>query len=158
MIHLSLSMMMMMMMSSNMLLYLSHRGFVILSGWCLETCHGPLARYVKLPVAHALGMPGTFSPPPRVSDPDTHHGTCVTHVPWCMPGSLTSGFLWSRWWGKLSRHSRRMCNPEFYVSGKRTIASGNVSHPSLCRLLLLTTTIPATWHSADPFHKGFMSS
>ena len=25
-----------------------------------------------------------------------HHGTCVTHVPWCMPGSLTSGFLWKR--------------------------------------------------------------
>ena len=26
-----------------------------------------------------------------------HHGTCVTRVPWCMPGSLTCGFLWSRW-------------------------------------------------------------
>ena len=52
--------------------------------------HGPLARYVKFRVAHAPGMPGTFSPPPRVSDPDMHHGTCVTHVPWCMPGSLTS--------------------------------------------------------------------
>ena len=26
-----------------------------------------------------------------------HHGTCVTRVPWCMPGSLTSDFLWSRW-------------------------------------------------------------
>ena len=25
------------------------------------------------------------------SDPDMHHGTCVTHVPWYMPGSLTSG-------------------------------------------------------------------
>ena len=25
----------------------------------------------------------------EVSDPDMHHGTCVTHVPWCMPGSLT---------------------------------------------------------------------
>ena len=37
-----------------------------------------------------------FYPPPRVSDPDTHHGTCVTHVPWCMLGSLTGGFLWSR--------------------------------------------------------------
>ena len=22
------------------------------------------------------------------NDPDMHHGTCVTHVPWCMPGSL----------------------------------------------------------------------
>ena len=53
----------------------------------------------KIASAHAPGMPGTFSPPPRVSDPDMHHGTCVTHVPWCMPGSLTSGFLWSRWRG-----------------------------------------------------------
>ena len=26
-----------------------------------------------------------------VSDPDRHHGTCVTHVPWCMSGSLNSG-------------------------------------------------------------------
>ena len=59
--------------------------------------HGPLARYVKSRVAHALGVPGTFSPPPRVSDPDMHFGTCVTHVPWCMPGSLTRGILWS-WW------------------------------------------------------------
>ena len=40
-------------------------------------------------------MLGTFSPPPRVCDPGMHHGTCVTHVLWCMPGSLTSDFLWS---------------------------------------------------------------
>ena len=32
-----------------------------------------------------------------------HHGTCVTHVLWCMPGSLTSGFLWNRRWGKTFR-------------------------------------------------------
>ena len=61
----------------------------------------------------APGMPGTFSPPTRVSDPDMHHGTCVTHVPWCIPGSLTSGFLWSLWRGKRSRHSRCMRNPNF---------------------------------------------
>ena len=41
-----------------------------------------------------------FPPPPLVSDPNMHHGTCVTHVPWCILGSLTSGFLWSRWRGK----------------------------------------------------------
>ena len=58
---------------------------------------------------------------PIYCDPDMHHGTCVTHVPWCMPGSLTSGFLWSRWWGKRSRQSRRMHNPQFYVSGERPI-------------------------------------
>ena len=50
----------------------------------------------KIAGAHAPGMPGTFSPPLDASDPDMHHGTCVTHVPWCMPWSLTSGFLWSR--------------------------------------------------------------
>ena len=50
----------------------------------------------KIAGAHAPGMPGTFSPSPHVSDPDMHHDTCVTHVPWCMPESLTSGFLWNR--------------------------------------------------------------
>ena len=76
----------------------------------------------KIAGAHAPGMPGTFSLPPRVSDPDMHHDTCVTHVPWCMPGSLTSSLLWSRRQGKRSRHSRRMRNPQFYVSGKRLMA------------------------------------
>ena len=28
---------------------------------------------------------------PLVSDPCMHHGTCVTHVPWCMSGILTPG-------------------------------------------------------------------
>ena len=60
-----------------------------------------------------------FSPPLRINDSDMHHGTCVTHVPWCMPGSVTSNFLWSRWRGKRSWHSRCMRNPQFYVSGKR---------------------------------------
>ena len=61
----------------------------------LQQCNGPLTRYAKLRVAHAPGMPGTFSPPPRVSDPDMHHSTCVTHVPWCLPGSLISSIVGS---------------------------------------------------------------
>ena len=93
--------------------------------WQSSTLYGPLARYVKLRDAHAPGMPETFFPPPRVSDPDMYHGKCVTHVPWCMPESLTGGFLWRWWWGKRSRHSRRMRNPQFYVSGKRPMASLN---------------------------------
>ena len=28
---------------------------------------------------------------PLVSDPGMHHDTCVTHVPWCMSGSLFRG-------------------------------------------------------------------
>ena len=81
--------------------------------------NGPLTRYVKLWVVHAPGMLGTFSLPRRISDPDMHHGTCVTHVTWCMLGSLTSGFRCSWWRGKRSWHSRRMRSPQFHVSGKR---------------------------------------
>ena len=50
---------------------------------------------------------------PLVSDPDMHHGTCVTHVPWCMSGSPTCDGG-----GKRSRHSDHMRNPQFYVSGR----------------------------------------
>ena len=99
-------------------------GFTMSTSPDLKSSHGPLARYAKLRVVHAQGMPGTFSPPPWVGDPDMHHGTCVTHVPWCMPGSLTSGFLWSRWRRKRSRHSRRMRNPQFCISGKRPMQLG----------------------------------
>ena len=38
-----------------------------------------------------------------------HHGTCVTNVPWCNSRSIT-------------RHSRRMRNPQFSISGKRPIS------------------------------------
>ena len=80
-------------------------------------------------------MPGTFSPPPRVSDPDMHHGTCVTHVPWCMPESLTSGFLWSWWRGKRSRHSRSMRNTQFHVSSKRPILECSFFNAILVHIL-----------------------
>ena len=106
--------------------------------------NGTLIRYVKLRVAHAPGMPGTFSPPPRVSDHDIHHGTCVKHVPWCMSGSLTSGFLWSRWQGKRSRHLRRMRNPQFYVSGKSPM-------PELCACSITSEDI--CWLGLSPKRK-----
>ena len=55
--------------------------------------HGSLTRYLKLWVAHE---PGFFSATdlkknPLVSDPRTHHGTCISHLPWCMSGSPTRG-------------------------------------------------------------------
>ena len=86
----------------------------------------------KFAGAHVPGMPGTFSPAPQVSDLDMHHGTCVTHVPWCMPGSLTSGFLWNRRREKRSRHSRRMRNLQSYVSGKRPIRLRRDLHQQNC--------------------------
>ena len=78
--------------------------------------HNEWTRYVKLRVAQAPGMPGTFWPRhwlerrPLVSDPGMHHGTCVTHVPWCMSGSLTRGGG-----GNVPGDSRRMRNPQSYV-------------------------------------------
>ena len=80
-------------------------------------CHGPLTRYVKLRFAHAPGIPETFSP--RVSDPGMHHGTCVTHVPRCMPGSLTSGFHLISVAGKTFPAFPSHAQPAICVSGKR---------------------------------------
>ena len=41
-----------------------------------------------------------------VTYPDMHNGTCVTHESLCMPGSLTSDTLWSRWRGKRSPYAQ----------------------------------------------------
>ena len=79
---------------------------------------------------------------------DVYRGTCVTHVPRCMPGSLTSGFIWSRWRGKRSRHSRCMRNPQFYVSGEAHYVKTRVSNTSngirmffaICCALFLSVT------------------
>ena len=73
----------------------------------------------KIAGAYARGMPGTFSPSPQVSDPDMHHGTWVTYVPWYIPGSLTSGFLWKRRRGKTF--------PAFPVHAQPAILSGKRS-------------------------------
>ena len=47
-------------------------------GYYGRNIHEPLTRYVNFRVAHAPGMPGTFSPPPQVSDTDMHHGMGLT--------------------------------------------------------------------------------
>ena len=82
--------------------------------------YGPFASYVKFRVAHAPGMPGTFSPPPPVSDPDMHHGTCVTHVPWCMPGSLNSGFPLKSVAGKTFPAFQAHAQPSHWNEGIQT--------------------------------------
>ena len=51
----------------------------------------------KIAACASAGNAGNFFPrnrlqrKPLFSDPGMHHGTCVTHVPWCMSGSLTRG-------------------------------------------------------------------
>ena len=55
---------------------------------------------------------------PLVSDPGMHQGTCVTHVPWFMSGSLTNGGGGNACVTK----RKRMHNQQFYESGKRPIS------------------------------------
>ena len=69
---------------------------------------GPLARYLKLGVAHAPGIPGTILPPPRVTIP-----TCTTARAWRTCRDAYRG-----------RHSQRMRNTQFYSSGKMPIQLG----------------------------------
>ena len=58
---------------------------------------------------------------PLVSDPGMHHGTCVTHVPWYMSGSLT------RVGGKKNVPGiPGMRNPQFCVSRKMPVAVGSL--------------------------------
>ena len=62
-----------------------------------KLCSVPWASYQirKIAGCACAGNAGNVSPHRRlqrkllVSDPGMHHGTCVTHVPWCMSGSLT---------------------------------------------------------------------
>ena len=64
-----------------------------------ENVFMPWASYQirKIAVWACAGNAGNVSPrrrfrrKPLLSDPGMHHGTCVTHVPWCMSGSLTCG-------------------------------------------------------------------
>ena len=86
--------------------------------------YGPLTRFVQLRVAHAPGMLRNVFPchrlqrKPLISNPGMHHGTCVTHVPWCMSGSLTCDG------GENVPGIQAHAQTQFYVSGKRPITLG----------------------------------
>ena len=58
-----------------------------------------------------------FQKKPPVNDPDMHQGTCVTHVPWCMSGSLTCGD------GEKVPLFPAHAHPQFCVSGKRPMVA-----------------------------------
>ena len=103
--------------------------FTLISWWRHGMRH--LRDTQKLQVAHAPGMPGKFSPPPQVSD-SRHASRHVRNARvWMHAGSLTSGFLWNRWWGKRYQYSRCMRNQQFYVSGKRPMDTFSAPLPGV---------------------------
>ena len=85
--------------------------------------HGPLTRYIKLRVAHAAGMPETFSPPPTSKETASYRSEHASRHVRHARAVMHAGIANPRWRGKRSRHSRRMHNPQFYVSGKRPMPS-----------------------------------
>ena len=80
----------------------------------------PLTRYVKSRVAHAPGKPGTFSPLPTSKETASWQSR---HAPRHVRDAraVRVRIANPRWRWKRSRHSRRMRNPQFYVSGKRPV-------------------------------------
>ena len=87
--------------------------------------HGPLARYVKLRVRMRRECRERFPRHRRWAIP-----TCITARAWrtcrdaCRDRQLSVSFEIGGG-GKRSRHSRRMRNLQFYVSGRRPIAFGS---------------------------------
>ena len=79
--------------------------------------NGPLTRYVKYGLYMLRQCRERFprhrlQRKPLVIDPGMRHPRAVIHV----------GIANLRWQGKNSQHSRRMRNPQFYVSGKRPMS------------------------------------
>ena len=100
--------------------------------------HGPLAKYVKLRVAHPPWTSGTFSPSPisketacwrsRHAPRHVRPARAVMHV----------GIVNPRWRGIRSRHSRRMRNPQIYISGMRPIRPFLMKECDVCTTVLDT--------------------
>ena len=97
----------------------------------MYACNGPLTRYVKLRVAHAPGMPGTTSKV-TVSKRSRHASRHVRHARAVMHVGIAN----PRWRGKRTRHSRRMRNPQFYVSGKRSMERVQNSSFECCNCMV----------------------
>ena len=90
--------------------------------WYFHLLHsyGPLAKYIKLRVVDAQECRECFhSPPPKETaiKGSRHASRHVRHA----RAVMLVGIAYPRWRGKHSRHSRRIHNPQFYVSGTRPI-------------------------------------
>ena len=96
---------------------------------CRTYGNGPLNRYGELRVAHARMM---LYPPPTSKESASlrsrHASRHLRHV----RAMMHVGIANPRWRGKRSRHSRRMRNPQFFVSGKRSTVAHYLRGPIKC--------------------------
>ena len=73
----------------------------------------------KLRVVHALRLPVTFSPPPTLKETAIYRSRHASRHVRDARAVKHIGIASPQWRGKRSRHSPRMRNPQFCVSGKR---------------------------------------
>ena len=100
--------------------------------------NGPLTWYEKMWATHAQGMPGTFSLQLWVRDPN-------------MLVSLTSGFLWSRWWEKKVAGIPGVCTTHTFAYPVRDPCqtSSLHSHQIKC-LVMIRDGLCQIWHHWTP--------
>ena len=77
-----------------------------------------------------------------VNEPGMHHGTCVTHVSWCMSGSLTRG-------GRENISSIpgacANCNSAYLARGPWRFNTGNPHHLALSELHIRFSPFISLW-------------
>ena len=100
-------------------------------------CHGPLTRYVKLRVAHAPGMPGTFPPTAEFK------GNRELAIPACIT---------ARTW-RTCRDACRDCLPA--VAGKTFPAFPAHAHPQLYVFDKKPIAVPSVTAGMTPFTKTY---
>ena len=108
--------------------------------------YGPLARYVKLRVAHAPGMPGTFSPPPTSNETAIKRSRHASRHVRDARAVMHVGIANMRWWGKRSRHSRGMRNTQFCVSDKRPIGVAELGHQLMDYNQVRAKSLSESWY------------
>ena len=117
--------------------------------------HGPLARYVKLRVAHAPGMSRTFFTLPTSKETASKRSRHASRHVRDARAVMHVGIANPRWRGKRSRHSRRMHNPQFYVSGKRPMTQRYALYVFLHSYAYSQPTpcLQVPWQSKEPVNK-----
>ena len=113
----------------------------------------------KIVVARPPGKPKTFSPPPILKKTDSyrsrHASRHVRHARAVMHVGITNP-QWRETRSRHSRHSRRMHNSQFYVSGERTIplVNSKCSHVSVIKI---STNLLTADQNAMPLYYLYVS-
>ena len=121
-----------------------------------DDCYGPLTRYVKWRVAHALGMSETFSPAAEFK------GNRKLAIPACITARavMLVGIAYPRWRGKRSRHSRRMRTRNFTYLARGPLdgllSQGRTPHINQYTPFFNQSRVFGSWFNSTPPSAAYM--